>query len=273
MKINRLCLILPILLAGCSKPDDAWLGYAEGDYAYISAPTAGWVTKLAVTRGALVKEGEPLFTLDADSQLAARDTASAAIAQAEGQMATAEANLDLAKKELVRQTALLKSNAASKQNYDTAKANYDTAVAQVDQIMAAEASARASLAGAAYQLTQRSILSRTHGQVEEVYFREGEYAPAQTPLVSVLPPENIYVRFFVPESQFSKIRLGQKVRIGCDGCGEIVATVSFIANSYEYTPPVIFSLASRDKLVFKLEARAPGGLKLHPGQPVDVRPL
>lgn len=273
MKLHRLGLVFLVLLAGCSKPDDAWLGYAEGDYAYISAPTAGWVTKLAVERGAVVKEDQPLFTLDDTSQIASRDSANADIAQAEGKMATAVANLDLTQKELTRQAALLKSSATSKQNYDTAKADYDSAVAQIDQIKATEASARATLAGAAYQLTQRSILSRTHGRVEEVYFREGEYAPAQTPIVSVLPPENVYVRFFVPESQFSKIRLGQKVKIGCDGCGEIVATIAFIANSYEYTPPVIFSLSSRDKLVFKVEARASGGLKLHPGQPVDVRPL
>jgi HlyD family secretion protein len=49
--------------------------------------------------------------------------------------------------------------------------------------------------------------------------------------------------------------------------------VSFIAAQEEFTPPVIFSIGNREKLVFKVEARAPGGLALHPGQPVDVRPL
>jgi HlyD family secretion protein len=94
-----------------------------------------------------------------------------------------------------------------------------------------------------------------------------------TPVISLLPPQNVYVRFFVPENQFAKIHLGDKVRIGCDGCADIVATISFIAAQEEFTPPVIFSLGSREKLVFKVEARAPAGLKLNPGQPVDVRPL
>jgi HlyD family secretion protein len=89
----------------------------------------------------------------------------------------------------------------------------------------------------------------------------------------MLPPQNVYVRFFVPENQFSKIHLGGKVKIGCDGCAETVATVTFIAAREEFTPPVIFSIGSREKLVFKVEARAPDGLKLNPGQPVDVRPL
>jgi HlyD family secretion protein len=89
----------------------------------------------------------------------------------------------------------------------------------------------------------------------------------------VLPPRNIYVRFFVPEAQLGKVHLGERVAIGCDGCKPIDATISFIAQQEEFTPPVIFSEANRGKLVFKLEARAPGGLKINPGQPVDVRPL
>jgi len=117
-------------------------------------------------------------------------------------------------------------------------------------------------------------VAKTEGRVEDIYFREGEYAPAMTPVVSVLPPKNIYVRFFVPETQFAKMRLGQKVSITCDSCAKnITATVTFIAQQQEFTPPVIFSVGSREKLVFKLEARAPGGLKLNPGQPVEVHPL
>ena len=97
--------------------------------------------------------------------------------------------------------------------------------------------------------------------------------PASTPVVSVLPPANVYVRFFVPESQLPKVKLGQKVQINCDGCKPMTATITFIAAQAEFTPPVIFSIDNREKLVFKLEARAPGGLHLHPGQPVQVKPL
>jgi len=117
-------------------------------------------------------------------------------------------------------------------------------------------------------------VSLTEGRVQDVYFREGEYVPAMTPVVSVLPPKNVYVRFFVPEDQFARIHLGQKVKIHCDGCADnIVGTIAFIASQQEYTPPVIFSNQSRGQMVFKVEARAPGGLKLNPGQPVDVDPL
>jgi len=275
MKLTRLGFVLIVLLAGCSKSDDGtWLGYAEGDYAFVAAPTAGWVTSVAVNRGSVVKQGDLLFTLDATNQTATRDQARAAIAQAEGQMGQAQANLELTQKELVRQAGLLRSQATSKQNYDLAKSNHDAASAQVAQIEATENQAKAALQGAAYQLSQRQVLAQTSGRVQDIYFRQGEYAPAMTPVISVLPPQNVYIRFFVPEDQLAKIHLGEKVKIGCDGCADnIVATVSFISAQEEFNPPVIFSTASRTKLVFKIEARASGGLKLHPGQPVDVHAL
>jgi HlyD family secretion protein len=81
------------------------------------------------------------------------------------------------------------------------------------------------------------------------------------------------VRFFVPETQFARIRLGGKVRVTCDGCKPVDARVTFIASREEFTQPVIFSVGNREKLVFKAEARLPGGLPVHPGQPVEVRPL
>lgn len=269
-----LTLIVAVLLAGCQhRSDDPWLGYAEGDYVNVSAPQAGWIVKLDVNRGDEVKPGARLFTLDNVSQAAARKQAEAEIAQDKGQMAQARANLERNRKEFLRQQALLRHNMTSRQNYDLAKSNYVAASAQVTQTEARESEARAALVNAQYQLSQRKVISRTHGRVQAIYFHQGEYVPAVIPVVQVLPPQNIYVRFFVPESDFARLHLGDSVLIGCDACKtQLKAKITFIARQEEFTPPVIFSRASRDKLVFKVEARASGGLKLNPGQPVDVRP-
>jgi HlyD family secretion protein len=272
---TRTALLALLMLAACGEDKDkGWLGYAEGDTAFVAAPQAGWVAHLKVERGDAVKVGDRLFALDDTNQTAARDQAQAAIAQAQAQLGQAQASLSLAQKELVRQSGLLRAGATSKQAYDQAKSAYDTAVALVRQIEATEAQARAQLSGAAYQLSERDVVSRTSGRVQDIFFRPGEYAPAMTPVVSILPPGNVYVRFFVPEAEFAKVHLGQKVLVNCDGCANgITATVTFIAAQEEFTPPVIFSVGNREKLVFKIEARAPGGLPLHPGQPVDVHPL
>jgi len=275
MNAKPLIVALALVLAGCEKPHEGrWLGYAEGESAFVAAPTAGWLTQVKVKRGDWVSQGDLLFVLDDTNQTAARDQATAAIAQAQSQRTGAMASLDLARRQFERQKGLLQDGATSRQSYDQAKSAFDAAAAEVAAIDAAETQAKATLSGAAYQLSQRRIVALTAGRVEDVYFRTGEYAPAQTAIVSVLPPENVYVRFFVPEAEFASLKLGNKVKIHCDGCGDgLAATISFIASSHEYTPPVIFSNQSRSQLVFKVEARAEGGLKLNPGQPVDVDPL
>jgi HlyD family secretion protein len=272
--MRRLGLALLLALAGCApKAPPPWLGYGEGDYAFVAAPQGGWVTSLAVERGQAVRRGDLLFTLDSDEQKAGRDEALATLNQARASLAQEEANLAYTTKELARQTGLVRENAGAVQNRDQAENSARQSRARIAQLKEQIRQMEASLAGAAYTLSQRRIVAQTEGPVEDIYFRPGEYVAPSASVVSLLPPANIYVRFFVPEAEFSKLRLGGKVRIGCDGCKPMVGEVTFVASREEYTPPVVFSVDSREKLVFKAEARAPGGLPIHPGQPVDVRPL
>lgn len=282
-QLTRAALLLALLLGGCAqnpiaslfqpKKDSGWLGYGEGDYAMIGAPDAGWITSLAVERGQTVHRGDLLFTLDATSQQSSRDQAEANLEQARASLAQEEANLAYTTRELTRQNGLAQANAGTPSTRDQAENNAKQSRAHIAQLEGQIAQQEAALRGADYTLSQRRIVSETDGPVEDIYFRPGEYVPPSTSVVEVLPPANTYVRFFVPETQFSKVRLGQKVRITCDGCKPMTGTITFIASQEEYTPPVIFSEGSREKLVFKLEARAPGGLPVHPGQPVEVRPL
>ncbi len=273
--MKRISALLLLLLAGCGNDDDhAWLGYAEGDTAFVSAPQAGWVSQMTVNRGDWVTNGERLFTLDDTHELAARDQAVANLAQAKAALAQEQANLVYTQRSLERQQGLARSKAGVPATLDQTLASYRQSLAHIAQLEGQISQMGAALNDATYQLTQRSVVALTAGRVQDIYFWPGEYAPAMTPIVSILPPQNVFVRFFVPETDFSKIHLGEKVSISCDGCAKgVIATVSFIASQEEFTPPVIFSIGSREKLVFKIEARAPGGLKLNPGQPVDVRLL
>jgi HlyD family secretion protein len=265
---------LALGLAGCAaKTDQGWLGYGEGDYAFVSAPQAGWVTSLNVERGQQVHRGDLLFTLDAPGQQASRDQAQASLAQARAELDQEKANLDYANKELKRQQGLERDQAGTPAVRDQAENAARQSTARIGQLEGQIRQMQASLAGADYTLSQRRVVALTDGPVEDIYFRPGEYVGPSASVVSLLPPANVYVRFFVPETEFAKARLGQKVRITCDGCKPMVATITFIASQEEFTPPVVFSVGSREKLVFKLEARAPGGLQIHPGQPVEVRPL
>ncbi|MGZ5099465.1 MAG: HlyD family secretion protein [Usitatibacter sp.] len=305
-------LIALILAAGCGNSDPPALqGYVEGEYVRVAAPFAGTLVKLDAQRGQNVEAGAQLFALEAAHESAARREAEEGLKRAQAQLedlrkgkrateidaaraqlAQAEAAALLSAKEYARQLDLVSKGFVSQQAADAAKAARDRdhnrvvelqndlattrAGARPDEIRAAEAqaaAAREALAQADWRLKQKSVASSVTGIVTDTMFVRGEFVAAGAPVVSLLPPANVKVRFFVPEPRLGSVKVGQKVLLACDGCASAMgATISFIAPQAEYTPPVIYSRDSRAKLVFLVEARPAGedAVKLHPGQPVDV---
>jgi len=284
-------------------------GYVEGEYVYVASPVAGRLETLEVARGDRVTAGAPLFALDRSGEVPARDDAAAQLASAkarladlkkgarpseleaiEAQLAQARAMLELSEAELRRQERLVETKVASREALDRALANADrdqarvaelkaqleTArlTARIDEIRAAEAevaAAKAQLAEAEWRLDQMSPAARQGGMVIDTLYRRGEWVPAGSPVVSLLPPENIKVRFFVPETVLGGIEIGAEVQVSCDACPpDLTATVSFISPEAEYTPPVIYSREMRQKLVYLVEAKPDRPTALRPGQPVDV---
>jgi len=302
------------LLAGCGRPaSDKVQGFVEGEFVYVASPLAGALKTLYVQRGTQVRAGDPLFGLENTSEMAARDEAERRLAQAranledakkgkrpseidsiEAQLKQARAALTLSERELVRQEKLTRTpGASSEQDLDRARSTRDQdsqRVAQldadlktarlgsrVDQVSAAEANQRAQeavLARAEWDLSQKAQSAPQAGLVFDTLYREGEWVAAGRPVVSLLPPQSIKVRAFVPETRVAAIHPGDRVQVTVDGLKEpLIGKVSFISPRAEFTPPVIYSLESRGKLVFMVEAvfDPETAVKLHPGQPVDVQ--
>ena len=302
---------LCVLTACTPKPAANWSGYVEGEYVYVAAPLGGALTRLAVQRGVEVKQGELLFELDAESERAAREQAAAqatsagaqaqdlqtgkreqeiAVVQAQLQQAIAQSTQ--ASAELVRQEELVKQGFVSSSRLDDVRASARSAGAHVLELQsslrvarlparqnerqAAASStdaARFALQQAQWRESQKRQNAPADAQVADTFFRQGEWVAGGQPVVSLLPPGAIKVRFFVPESDLGAIAVGNAVSIHCDGCAASVAAhVSFISTQAEYTPPVIYSNSQRTRLVFMIEARpdAGGAVRLLPGQPVDV---
>jgi len=228
-----------------------------------------------------------------DLQASSRETE---IAQAAAQLADMRAARDRISQDLTRNSQLLRSGGTTKQLVEEETNDLASATAHVNQAEArleqmreptgrqteieeqqgAVDAARAALAEAEWHLSQRRVFAPDAGRIADTYARPGEMLMAGAPVVELLPPENVFVRFFVPEPLLPSIHLGEHMAIHCDVCGnDIVAAVSFIAPQAEYTPPVIYSEESRSKLVYLIEARPEGdaAVKLNPGEPVDVRPL
>lgn len=215
------------------------------------------------------------------------------LASIEAQLGRARASLALSEKELSRQQNLLRAGDVPQQAVDRARSAYDQdrhRVSQLesdlqtarlgdraDRIEAAEARVKeleAALTRAEWDLAQKGQIAPQAGQVFDTLYRPGEWVAAGRPVVVLLPPQNIKVRAFVPQARIGGIRPGDPVRVTVDGVPEpFRGKVSFISPRAEYTPPVLYNRDNREKLVFLIEAifDPATAVRLHPGQPVDVR--
>ncbi|MEA2983357.1 MAG: HlyD family secretion protein [Alphaproteobacteria bacterium] len=247
MNARRVILLGAALfaLAACAKTEDpGYQGWVEADLIFVSPDEVGRVETLPVREGDTIEKGAPLFAVDPDLQ------------QADVEMA--KASVTNATQGYERALTLLKTAAGTQKTVEDAEAALRTA--------------QARLASAQTRLARRKMASPVTGSVQQIYYRPGELVPAGRPVVSLLPPGNIKIRFFVPETVLPKIALGDAVTIHCDGCkADVPAKVTFISRTSEFTPPVIYSLDERSKLVFLIEARTDTTGELRVGQPVDVR--
>lgn len=309
--LPRLAILAILLLAGCTRhAPTGWQGYLEGDYIYVASPLAGRVETLAVTKGARIEAGAPLFTLEHAAEAASQRQAADQLLAAEARLADlgkgsrpselaalaarldqARAAAELAGLERTRQEALFKSQAISASDFDRARlteeqnrqlvqeleAQLATARlgARPDTIAAAQADVNAAAAAKAradWSVEQKTQAAPRAALVYDTLYRAGEFVAAGQPVVALLPPENLKVRFFVPEADFAAFKAGDTVQVGISGRPALAARISYLSPQPEYTPPVLYNRENRSKLVFMIEAvfDATAARDLHPGQPVDV---
>ena len=285
-------------------------GYAEAELVFVAPPTAGLLQTLAVQRGDRVGTGQLLYKLEADAQTLARDAAAARQERAEAQaqnlrkgkrpaelqaidqqLAQARAAQAVSQAALQRQQQLVAQGFVSALRLDELVAARDRNAARVqelqaqrvlaseaarsDEIAAAAAEARAGSADLALAAWREGQMQRTapaEALVYDVLYRVGEWVPAGAPVVSLLPPGALKLRFFVPEAMLAQAVVGREVTVSCDGCAAgLRARIRYVSPQAEFTPPVIYSNDSRSKLVFMAEAEPAAAADLKPGQPVDVR--
>ncbi|HXZ69229.1 MAG TPA: efflux RND transporter periplasmic adaptor subunit [Alphaproteobacteria bacterium] len=253
-----LLILVAAALAACgSKLGDKIEGYAEADYIYVSARVAGTITKLTAREGDHVTQGTPLVSLDTTLETPALQSAVQNLNDAQASALLAQQNYDRTKN-------LLDSGTRSRADFDQASSALSSANARV-------LAAKAALATAQQNMADREIAAPVTGSVEEIYHRQGERTAPNEPILAILPPANIKIRFYVPETQLSAIKLGQEITLTCDACkAPISARISFIAREAQYTPPFIYSRDERAKLVYLVEARPGDARDLRPGQPLDV---
>lgn len=312
LRIQSFSCVLVACLSGCQPAGETrFQGYVEGEPVLVAAQQSGQLTSLGVQRGDAIQIGMPLFSQDQAVEAASVSQAKAQLAQTQAQLSNlatgkrppeiaaieaqlkeAEARRKLSAEQLARQQALVAKGFVSAESLDQARTQLARDQAGVAQMRAQLATARlpgraderagaqaqvsasqAALVQSTIKLEQTSQRAPVSGQVQDIFYRAGEWAAAGQPVVSLLPAENIKVRFFVPETRLGALRAGQTVGIHCDGCeAPVPAVIRFISTAAEYTPPVLYSEKNRHRLVYLVEAwpQPKDAVRLHPGQPVSV---
>lgn len=305
-------VILFFCLSACSSDQDQqYLGYIEGRYTYLSSQTAGHLSELPIYKGEEVTQGQLAFVLDPEPELSQLKQAKATyeaenhrladlekpqrntvLNQLEANIRLAQSKVDFSKKMYERDVALRKQAAISQAQLDQSKSEYLVNVATLKSAEAALAegslgarldaiaaqksrvdAAKANVSHLEWLLSQKKIMVPQTGVIENTFYRIGEFVAAGKPVASLLVPDNRYVVFYVAQKDRSQLKIGQTVHFTCDGCAKSVAAkVAFIATRAEYTPPVIYSKDSRDKLVYYVEADMTPAIakRFQPGQPIQV---
>jgi HlyD family secretion protein len=249
MTSSRMMKLLTVValaaaLAGCQeKRDPGFQGWVEADMIFVSPDESGRVIKLNVREGDEVKPGDQLYSVDDDLQRADLNQNNATLANAQ-------------------------------QSYDRAASLRGTGAgtqANLDSALSALRVAEARVVSSQTRLDRRKGFAPIAGAIQQIYFREGEMVQAQRPVLSIMPPGNMKLRFFVSEAELPKLALGDEVRVTCDNCAaDLTAKIYFIATTAEYTPPVIYSLDERNKLVYLIQARPSRPDVLRVGQPISI---
>jgi len=308
---TALVALAALLLGACARREpSAYQGYLEGEFVYVAAPLAGQLERLAVTRGARVEAGAPLFALEQSAEVSTMREAAerlrsaqarladlrkgsrpSELAALDARLAQARAAAELSALELQRATKLHQTTVLSDDDFDRVRLNHEANSRQVAEVSAqldtarlggradliaapeAEAgAAQAALDRAGWSVAQKNRSAPASALVYDTLFREGEFVAAGQPVVALLPPANLKVRFFVPEAAFAALKAGQGVKVAITGKAPLDARISYLSPKPEYTPPVLYNRGNRSKLVFMVEAvfDAAAAADLHPGQPVDV---
>lgn len=308
--MSFLCsLPLVASLMSCPVAGPLAVGYVEGEYVLLAPIEVAQVDRVTVRRGDRVQPGQTLVELENKDAVIAIAQTEAAVATARAQLAdlqigkrpeeiavleaaltSGKAQFDQSARVLERTQDLFRRGTATQAQLDTARTQVQVDEAMIGQAQANLAVARlparpetikaaenqvkqaeATLEQARWRLSKRVLAAPSAGRVDDVIRDPGDIAGPSAPVLSLLPDGAVKLKIYVPEKAFSAIKVGQSLTVRCDGCAEgLTAKVSYISPDPEFTPPVIYSLETRQKLVYLVEARPEGETRLQPGQIIDV---
>lgn len=236
-------------------------GTVEATEAQLGFQTAGRIEFIKVREGDAVKQDEVLARLDT------RET-EARLAQARAQVNVVTLRLKEAQRDVARSQTLLAGGAIGQEAYDKTLLAFNVAQSEHSQARASVQAIEAVLAN--------MIIRASFDGVATVRHREpGEIVPGGAPVLTLMNPDDRWVRIYIPENRIGAVHLGDKAAITTDTWPDkqYAGDVTYIAAAAEFTPKNVQTAEERVKLVYAVKVRISGdaAFDLKPGMPADVR--
>ena len=272
-------------------------GTIETAETHVASRYGGRVAKILAQEGDSLKAGQVLVELEAGELQARRDQAAATLAESEAgprkeEIAAAkndweslQAELEFALADEKRTRELFEKNTVSTSERDravtkargleksvaAAKSRYELLLAGTRPERIAQA--RAQLSEIDAQLREMKILAPTNSVLDVLSVKTGDVLPANREVATLLLPQHLWVRVFVPEPWLGKIRIRQAVRVRVDSFPDqdFKGEVEQVNRAAEFTPRNAQTVEERIKQVFAVKLRLSNdGDLLRAGMAADV---
>jgi HlyD family secretion protein len=246
-----------VLLAGCHRQDNAVSGTIEVDEVHVGPRTGGRVEKIFAQEGDKLTAGQTIVQLDAAELKARRELAAAQINSAIHDADAQAAQLDFMRDDARRQQDLLKRNVVSPSD---AERTASVARAQEKSVEAARTrviQARAQLADIDAQLAEMEVKVPTDSILEVLSVKVGDVLAANREVATLILPQHLWVRVFVPEPWLGLIKVGDSVRVRVDSFPgkDFAGTVEQVNRQAEFTPRNVQTVEDRIRQVFGVKIR------------------
>lgn len=229
------------------------------------------VTQTLVDKAQLAVEA--LQESYADLSDTAKDTASGKALKQQLDQAQASRDNAQAQYDLLAAGARVEQLAAAEAQMNAAKAQADVAQAQVNATQGQVEAAQAAIEVLNVQIAKLTLKAPAAGVILARAIEPGEVASPGATLLIIGQLSELTLTVYAPEDRYGSITLGQTAAVAVDSFTgqKFTATVTHIADQFEFTPRNVQTVAGRKTTVFAITltiANADG--KLKPGMPADV---
>jgi HlyD family secretion protein len=266
-------LIALALFSGCHRQNNAVSGTIEVDEVHVGPRSGGRVEKIFAQEGDKLSRGQTIVELDAAELKARRELAAAQINSAIPDAEAQNAQLEFMRDDALRQQDLLKRNVVSPSD---AQRTASVARAQEKIVEAAKmrvVQARAQLADIDAQLAEMQVKAPTDSILEVLSVKVGDVLAPNREVATLILPQHLWVRVFVPEPWLGLIKVGDPVRLRVDSFPgkDFDGTVEQVNRQAEFTPRNVQTVEDRIRQVYGVKVRLPNNEdKLRAGMSADV---